>query len=168
MANEVRYENQVWGEPIAGERLSTNGHYTGECVGSVLQDAKCEMTPHLIEEGIVRLGTMTPDRLNDIKQVGSEVVVATVLLNSEYAELTIENGNIWYMSPNVFPELIDIVRVGDLLQFSNDPTQNKYKVVGVEPPTEVPGANIYFSGNDDYSFSSYDGHEINLTIYRKQ
>ena len=63
MANEVKYQNQVWGEPIAGERLSTNGHYTGEHLGSVTQDAKCEMTAHMVEEGIVRLGTMTQDAI---------------------------------------------------------------------------------------------------------
>jgi hypothetical protein len=63
MSNEVKYENQVWGEPIAGERLSTNGHYTGEFKGTVMQDAlagKVEQ-PHSVEEGIVRYGTMMGD-----------------------------------------------------------------------------------------------------------
>lgn len=64
MANEVKYVNQVWGEPIAGERLSTNGHYTGEHLGTVTQDAKAEMTPHYVEENIVRLGTMTQDAID--------------------------------------------------------------------------------------------------------
>ena len=50
MANEVKYQNQVWGEPIAGERLSTNGHYTGEHLGSVTQDAKATMSAHMIED----------------------------------------------------------------------------------------------------------------------
>lgn len=63
MANEVKYQNQVWGEPIAGERLSTNGHYTGEQLGTVTQDAKATMTPHIVEEAIVRLGTMTQDAI---------------------------------------------------------------------------------------------------------
>ena len=63
MANEVKYQNQVWGEPISGERLSTNGHYTGEHIGSVTQDAKCEMTAHKVEESIIRLGTMTQDAI---------------------------------------------------------------------------------------------------------
>lgn len=65
MANVVKYENQVWGEPITGERLSTNGHYTGEHKGTPTQDAKCASTtninPHYVEENIVRLGTMTQD-----------------------------------------------------------------------------------------------------------
>lgn len=63
MANEVKYQNQVWGAPIAGERLSTNGHYTGEHLGAVTQDAKCAMTAHMVEENIVRLGTMTQDAI---------------------------------------------------------------------------------------------------------
>lgn len=69
MANTVKYQNQVWGEdtPIAGERLSTNGHYTGECLGTPTQDALGEETtnknPHYVEEGIVRLGTMTQDAI---------------------------------------------------------------------------------------------------------
>lgn len=63
MANIVKYQNQVWGEPIAGERLSTNGHYTGEQLGSVTQDAKASMTPHMVEESTVRLGTITQDAI---------------------------------------------------------------------------------------------------------
>ena len=63
MIHEVKYQNQVWGEPITGERLSTNGHYTGEHLGTVTQDAKQAMTPHMVEENIVRLGTMTQDAI---------------------------------------------------------------------------------------------------------
>ena len=63
MAHEVKYQNQVWGAPIAGERLSTNGHYTGEHLGAVTQDAKCEMTAHMVEENTIRLGTMTQDAI---------------------------------------------------------------------------------------------------------
>ena len=63
MANVTKYENQVWGEPIAGERLSTNGHYTGEHLGTIMQDALVDgiQLPHGVEESIVRLGTMTQD-----------------------------------------------------------------------------------------------------------
>lgn len=67
MANEVKYQNQVWGEPIAGERLSTNGHYTGEHKGTPTQDALGASTTnknaHYVEENIVRLGTMTQDAI---------------------------------------------------------------------------------------------------------
>lgn len=63
MANFVKYQNQVWGEPIPGERLSTNGHYTGEHLGSVTQDALVEMTAHMVETEIVRLGTITQDAI---------------------------------------------------------------------------------------------------------
>lgn len=67
MANEVKYQNQVWGEPIAGERLSTNGHYTGEHKGTPVQDVLGADTTnnnaHYVEEHIVRLGTMTQDAI---------------------------------------------------------------------------------------------------------
>ena len=67
MANEVKYQNQVWGEPINGERLSTNGHYTGEHKGTPTQDALGADTTngnaHYVEEVIVRYGTMTQDAI---------------------------------------------------------------------------------------------------------
>ena len=67
MANEVKYQNQVWGEPIAGERLSTNGHYTGEHKGTPTQDALGAGTTnpnaHYVEENIVRYGTITQDAI---------------------------------------------------------------------------------------------------------
>ena len=65
MANIVKYQNQVWGEPIAGERLSTNGHYTGEHKGTPMQDAKdaSANTPHYVEAATVRYGTMTQDAI---------------------------------------------------------------------------------------------------------
>lgn len=67
MAHEVKYKNQVWGEPIVGERLSTNGHYTGEHLGTPTQDKLGENTTnkdaHYVEGVIVRLGTMTQDAI---------------------------------------------------------------------------------------------------------
>lgn len=63
MANEVKYQNQVWGKPIAGERLSTNGYYTGEQIGTVIQDAKHEVTAHIVEDGTVHVGTMIQDAI---------------------------------------------------------------------------------------------------------
>ena len=65
MRPEVKYENQIWGEPIAGERLSTNGHYTGEHKGTPMQDAKSSEsnTPHYVEGVTVRYGTMTQDAI---------------------------------------------------------------------------------------------------------
>ena len=67
MANEVKYQNQVWGEPIADERLSTNGHYTGEHKGTPTQDAlgasTTNVNAHYVEENIVRLGTITQDAI---------------------------------------------------------------------------------------------------------
>ena len=63
MANVVKYQNQTWGEPITGEVLSVNGHYVGEHMGSVTQDAKAEMVAHMVEADIVRYGTMTQDAI---------------------------------------------------------------------------------------------------------
>lgn len=65
MRTDVKYENQVWGEPIAGERLSTNGHYTGEHKGTPMQDAKdaSANTAHYVEGATVRYGTMTQDAI---------------------------------------------------------------------------------------------------------
>lgn len=65
MRTEVKYENQVWGEPITGERLSTNGHYTGEHKGTPMQDAKdaSANNPHFVEGHTVRYGTMTQDAI---------------------------------------------------------------------------------------------------------
>lgn len=65
MRTEVKYENQIWGEPITGERLSTNGHYTGEHMGTPMQDAKdaSANTPHYVEGVTVRYGTMTQDAI---------------------------------------------------------------------------------------------------------
>jgi hypothetical protein len=65
MANHVKYENQVWDAPIAGERLSTNGCYTGEHKGTVMQDAKVSgvQAPHGVETGIVHIGTMMQDAI---------------------------------------------------------------------------------------------------------
>lgn len=63
MANVVKYANQVWGEPITGERLSTNGHYTGEHKGTVTQDKLASMTAHMVEDATVRYGTMTQDAI---------------------------------------------------------------------------------------------------------
>lgn len=63
MANQVKYKKQTWGEPLTGEVLSVNGHYVGEHLGSVTQDAKAAMTAHMVEENIVRLGTITQDAI---------------------------------------------------------------------------------------------------------
>ena len=66
MANEIKYNNVDWGSdtPIAGERLATNGHYTGEHIGTPMQDAKGNSesnAAHYREVGIVRMGTMMQD-----------------------------------------------------------------------------------------------------------
>lgn len=67
MPREVKYSNVNWpvGSPIAGERLATNGHYTGEHLGAVAQDALAEMTAHMVEDATVRYGTMTKDAIDE-------------------------------------------------------------------------------------------------------
>jgi len=65
MANEVKYQNVVWSEdsPIAGERMATNGFYTGEHKGTVTQDAldEANSVAHYVETATVRLGTLMGD-----------------------------------------------------------------------------------------------------------
>lgn len=63
MANTVKYQNQTWGEPLTGEVLSVNGHYVGEHLGTVTQDAKVNMTAHMVENSIIRYGTITQDAI---------------------------------------------------------------------------------------------------------
>lgn len=76
MANVVKYQNQVWGEPITGERLSTNGHYTGEHLGTPTQDALGADTTNVdaryVDGVTVRYGTITQDAIE-----GSTPEVAT-------------------------------------------------------------------------------------------
>ncbi len=67
MANEIKYQNLNWaaGTPIAGERLATNGYYTGQHKGSVLQDASeaaAELNiPYFVETTTIRYGTILGD-----------------------------------------------------------------------------------------------------------
>jgi hypothetical protein len=66
MANVVKYANVNFpvGSPIAGERMATNGHYTGEFKGTPMQDAKNVTTanqPHYVEGVVVRYGTLMQD-----------------------------------------------------------------------------------------------------------
>lgn len=65
MANTVKYNNVDFGvdSPIKGERLATNGNYTGEHKGTPMQDAKSVEAglPHYVEGTIVRYGTLMQD-----------------------------------------------------------------------------------------------------------
>ena len=64
--NRPEYDNQEH-PSLPGERMSTNGHYTGEHLGSPTQDKLGESTTnvnaHWVEQKIVRYGTMTPDAI---------------------------------------------------------------------------------------------------------
>ena len=65
MPNEIKYNKVDWsgGTPIDGERLATNGHYTGEHLGTPMQDAIDDSanTPHYVENATIRYGQMTQD-----------------------------------------------------------------------------------------------------------
>lgn len=65
MANEVKYNNVNFpeGSPVAGERMATNGCYTGQHKGTPMQDAKVSgvQTAKSVEAGIVRYGTLMGD-----------------------------------------------------------------------------------------------------------
>lgn len=69
MPKEVKYSNVNWGEdtPIAGERLATNGHYTGEHKGTPMQDAKDSSAnaTHYVEGATIRYGTLTQDAIDE-------------------------------------------------------------------------------------------------------
>lgn len=65
MPNEMNYGSVDWpeGSPIAGERMATNGKYTGEHKGTPMQDALsgADNEPYLRERGTIHYGTITPD-----------------------------------------------------------------------------------------------------------
>lgn len=69
MPNEMKYGNVDWpeGSPIEGERLATNGEYTGQHVGTPMQDALsgADNEPYLRARETVRYGTLTPDAGDD-------------------------------------------------------------------------------------------------------
>lgn len=95
MANEVKYQNQVWGEPITGERLSTNGYYTGEHKGTVMQDAAVEGAeqPHAIEENIIRYGTMMGDAASgSMPNIGVSVKQTLIGCTSNKADGVYKKG----------------------------------------------------------------------------
>ena len=70
MPNEIKYKNVTWAEgtPVAGERLATNGHYTGEHKGTPMQaknETAANADPHYREANIVRYGTMMQDAVDE-------------------------------------------------------------------------------------------------------
>lgn len=69
MPNEMKYGNVDWpaDSQIEGERLATNGEYTGQHKGTPMQDAleNADNDPYLRARGTVRYGTLTPDAGDD-------------------------------------------------------------------------------------------------------
>lgn len=63
---QVYYEDQTWAEgtPVAGEQLSVNGHYTGEHLGTPMQDAadpEISANPHWVANNTVRHSPIIQD-----------------------------------------------------------------------------------------------------------
>ena len=61
MPNEIKYTNVSLAN---GERVATNGYYTGEHKGTVMQDGKyteANNDAHYVEGATVHLGTITQD-----------------------------------------------------------------------------------------------------------
>lgn len=68
MANVIKYKNQAFpvGHPIAGERMSTNGYYTGEKKGMPMQDYADPQdgqnnNAYWVEGNTIRFGTIMQD-----------------------------------------------------------------------------------------------------------
>lgn len=63
MANVGKYNNQTIIVNGNEERLSTNGYYTGQHKGSVMQDANeaSGNQPYEVENGTIRYGTIMGD-----------------------------------------------------------------------------------------------------------
>lgn len=66
---DVKYTNVNWpsGSPIQGERLATNGNYTGQHKGSVTQDnaSGADNDPYYVERTTIRKGTIMQDYLDE-------------------------------------------------------------------------------------------------------
>ena len=68
MPNEVKYNPQLWGEPIPGEVLSVNAQYCGQKMGVPTIDAlfegeAIEELSYSNELATVRLGTVMQDAI---------------------------------------------------------------------------------------------------------
>ena len=65
---QTKYVNKNWpgGSPISGERLATNGLYTGQHKGSVAQDYAegADNDPYVVERHTIRQGTLLGDYLD--------------------------------------------------------------------------------------------------------
>ncbi len=65
MANTYKYKNQT--HPVTEGRMSTNGHYTGEHLGTPTQDALGASTTNVnaryVDDVTVRYGTITQDAI---------------------------------------------------------------------------------------------------------
>lgn len=91
MANIVKYADQTITVDSKVERLSTNGHYTGEHKGTVMQDATASgiEQPHEVEYATVRYGTMMGDAASG-SMPGDGISVKQILTG---CTSSVANGN---------------------------------------------------------------------------
>ncbi len=92
MPNEMKYGNMDWPEnsPIAGERLATNGEYTGQYKGTPMQDALsgADNAPYLRARETVRYGTLTPDAGDD--HFPDHLVTVSYTATGEVTDISLE------------------------------------------------------------------------------
>lgn len=65
---DVQYDDQTWpeGAPVAGEKLSANGRYCGQKLGTPTQDAEdpdgANADAYFVEHVAERFGTISQDK----------------------------------------------------------------------------------------------------------
>lgn len=100
MPNEMRYANVNWPNDteIAGERLATNGEYTGMHKGEPLADhiEGADNAPYFRARETVRFGTITPDAGD--KEFPDVLVMVAYTATGTISDIsldgvTYENGN---------------------------------------------------------------------------
>lgn len=82
----TKYVDQKWpaDTPVEGEQLSVNGYYTGEHMGTPMQDGMYpdgNNDPYYVEHATTRYGTMTQDGASDANMpTKSDVTVTNTLV----------------------------------------------------------------------------------------
>ena len=130
MANKVKYANVDFpsGSPIVGERMATNGHYTGEFKGTPMQDVENKHPanyPHYVEGVTVRYGTILQDAIDtNAPAVGVGIIQNLTGVKSSLTSATVKKGadvNITYTKETGYtlPSAIT-VKVGDTTLTAGD------------------------------------------------
>lgn len=165
MANVVKYKHQVWGEPITGERLSTNGYYTGEHLGTVMQDAAVDGTelPHAVEEGIIRYGTIMQDAIEGITpdvDSGRTEIYTTTVTGRTGANVTLPGFNLsTYTDKTLIAKVNDIESEPQVITLSGE---GIYKL-SVDGDLII---SMSVTETEAYLKNSSDEVEYTITIYQ--